>query len=150
MVLGIIIGFWATEISSYFLHRFLFHGAFWTVHHSHHSHTEGLFEKNDLFSLFFALLSMALIFSGFSNYIAPFWAWFGVGISLYGALYFVIHDLMTHRRFFPLKPSGRVVSILSKAHLIHHQKHDKKGQEPYGLFLVHPEILEKVKRRVRK
>lgn len=148
--LFLFLGFWATEIASYFLHRYLFHGQLWFIHKSHHSHREGTFEHNDFFSLFFSSLSIVLIISGFSKLIAPFWGWFGGGIAIYGMLYFVIHDLMTHRRFFPLKPTGLVVTLLSRAHLIHHQSHDKPGQEPYGLFLVHPEILAKLKKRLHK
>lgn len=148
--LFLFLGFWATEIASYFLHRYLFHGQLWFIHKSHHSHREGTFEHNDFFSLFFSSLSIVLIISGFSKLIAPFWGWFGGGIAIYGMLYFVIHDLMTHRRFFPLKPTGFVVMLLSRAHLIHHQSHDKLGQEPYGLFLVHPEILAKLKKRLHK
>lgn len=147
MLLGLLSGFWLTEISSYFLHRFVFHGTLWNIHKSHHSHTDGILEHNDAFSLFFSLVSIGLIAAGFGGLIPMFWAWFGVGVSIYGLLYFVIHDLMTHRRFFPLKPTGKIVTALSKAHLIHHQSHDKVGQEPYGLFLVHPSILARVRRK---
>lgn len=150
ILLGLFTGFWATEVASYFLHRFVFHGGLWGIHQSHHSHTEGTFELNDLFSLFFALLSVGLIVAGLQGWLHFFWAWFGAGIALYGGLYFVIHDLMTHRRFIPLKPKGYMSQLLSRAHLIHHQRHDKEGQEPFGLFLVHPEILARVKARVGK
>lgn len=149
IVLGLFLGFLLTEIASYFLHRYLFHGVLWFIHQSHHTTHDHSVEHNDVFSIFFAVLSIGLIVGGSLGWFSIFWMWFGGGIAIYGGLYFVIHDLMTHRRFIPLKARGYLTKLLSRAHLIHHQRHDKKGQEPYGLFLVHPEIMQRVKKRLQ-
>ena len=149
IVLGLFLGFWLTEIASYFLHRYLFHGVLWFIHKSHHQAHEHALEHNDVFSLFFACLSMGLIFSGSYGWLNSFWMWFGFGIATYGLLYFIIHVLMTHRRLIPLKARNYLTKLLSRAHLIHHQRHDKQGQEPFGLFLVHPEIMNRLKKRMQ-
>ena len=73
--LGLILaGFIGTELVSIPLHRYIFHGLLWEIHKSHHSPRHGPFEHNDLFSLFFATLSIALMAMG------VFWP--GMAISL--------------------------------------------------------------------
>ena len=67
------------------------------------------------------------------SYGLPFAA--GIGMTLYGFLYFWIHDGLAHKRWSPprfLRP--RWAEIVKKNHRIHHQKATKDGQGPYGLF----------------
>lgn len=123
------------ELLSVPLHRYVFHGPLWHLHEDHHRHTKGAFEKNDLLSSFFAVVSMALIMGSvhFESYGLPFAA--GIGMTLYGFLYFWIHDGLAHKRWSPpqfLRP--RWAEIVKKNHRIHHQKATKDGQGPYGLF----------------
>ena len=59
----------------------------------------------------------------------------GLGIAVYGLLYFVIHDLFAHKRFMPFKSDNKLMRLIRYAHQRHHQSIDKEGQEPYGLFL---------------
>ena len=135
--LGLVIsGFVGTEIFSIFLHRYIFHGLLWRVHKSHHEPRQGVFEDNDLFSLFFASISIALIALGFFEpaYRPRFFV--GMGISVYGAIYFVVHDLMAHKRYFPMKASNPVLAGLVKAHRRHHQRVDQEGQGPLGPILL--------------
>ena len=134
--LGLVIsGFVGTEIFSIFLHRYIFHGLLWGVHKSHHEPRQGVFEDNDLFSLFFASVSIALIALGFFEPAYRPALFVGMGISVYGAIYFVVHDLMAHKRYFPMKASNPVLAGLVKAHRRHHQRVDQEGQGPWGLFL---------------
>ena len=44
----------------------------------------------------------------------PFWA-------VYGVLYFILHDLYTHRRFLPFKTNSRLAQTIRRAHQRHHQ-----------------------------
>lgn len=128
-------GFTGMEVISYLVHRYLFHGILWNIHKSHHTSRHGLFELNDLFSLFFAGVSIALIWSGSNHPLqSPAFA-LGVGIALYGVLYFIIHDLFAHKRFFPFSSDNALMRLIRRAHRRHHQTAEKKGQEPYGLFL---------------
>lgn len=129
--------FAATEVVSYLVHRFLFHGVLWRIHQTHHSHehSHGVFELNDLFSLAATALSLGLLWVGRHDPMTST-AWpLGVGIAIYGVLYFILHDLYTHRRFLPFKTKNRVAQTVRRAHQRHHQSVDKVGQEPYGLFL---------------
>ena len=131
----IVAGFMGTELFSIPLHRYVFHGPLWFIHKSHHSSRHGALEHNDIFSLFFAGLSIGLMALGFfvPEYHEAFFV--GLGICVYGAVYFVVHDLMAHKRYYPLRPKNRIVKALVLAHRRHHQRVDKAGQGPWGLFL---------------
>ncbi|WP_138430629.1 sterol desaturase family protein [Fodinibius saliphilus] len=131
----ILLGFAGMEIISYLVHRFIFHGLLWQVHRSHHESTHGLFEMNDLFSLFFAGISLYLIYVGIDSPLTSVNFAIGSGIAIYGVLYFIIHDLFAHKRFMPFKSDSKIMRLIRYAHQRHHQSIDKKGQEPYGLFL---------------
>ncbi|MDX1636784.1 MAG: hypothetical protein R3281_02365 [Balneolaceae bacterium] len=131
----ITLGFCGMEIVSYLLHRYLFHGVLWEIHESHHTPTHGRFEMNDLFSLFFAAVSVGLMVWGSGSPLDSAAFALGVGIAIYGLLYFVIHDLFAHKRFMPFNSDSRLMRLIRRAHQRHHQSADKEGQEPYGLFL---------------
>ena len=131
----VLLGFAGMEIVSYLVHRFIFHGLLWEIHRSHHEPNHGLFELNDLFSVFFAGLSIYLMYRGMHAPLQSASFAVGSGIALYGVLYFVIHDLFAHKRFMPFKSDSRIMRLIRYAHQRHHQSIDKKGQEPYGLFL---------------
>tara|TARA_Y100001934_G_C12051489_1_gene630972 strand:+ start:210 stop:623 length:414 start_codon:yes stop_codon:yes gene_type:complete len=123
------------ELLSWPMHRFLFHGPLWSLHEDHHRAHQGFLEKNDLFSSFFALISMALIMGSiyFENYESPFAI--GLGMALYGFLYFWIHDGLAHKRWSPPKfMRPRWAEVVKQNHRRHHQKATKNGQGPYGLF----------------
>ena len=128
-------GFAGMEIISYLVHRYLFHGLLWPLHQTHHRPGESLFEWNDLFSLVFAGLSIYLMFIGSESILTSWEFPVGTGIALYGLLYFIIHDLYTHRRFIPISSDSRFMQLIKRAHQNHHQSVDKEGCEPYGLFL---------------
>lgn len=130
-----ICAFAGTEIFSYLAHRFLFHGVLWRIHQTHHQSNKFPFELNDVFSLIFALASVALmIFAGnpLSNSVSfPI----GLGIAVYGLVYFITHDFFTHRRFLPFKSENKTLLTIRHAHQRHHQTAEKAGIEPFGLFV---------------
>lgn len=129
------LGFAGMEIVSYVVHRFLFHGLLWDIHRTHHEAHHGLFELNDLFSLFFGAVSLGLMYYGSADPIASVSFGIGLGIAVYGVLYFIIHDLFAHKRFMPFKSDSKIMRLIRRAHQKHHQSVGKEGQEPYGLFL---------------
>ena len=131
----ILLGFAGMEVISYLVHRFVFHGLLWHVHRSHHEPNHGLFELNDLFSIFFAGLAIYFMYQGMDAPLRSPLFGTGLGITVYGLLYFVIHDLFSHKRFMPFKSDNRLMRLIRYAHQRHHQSIDKEGQEPYGLFL---------------
>ena len=95
-IIYIALGFAAMEFSGWFIHKYVMHGPLWMIHKTHHQHSKSFFELNDLFSLLFGSIAVILIFLGVETLDYRFWM--GIGISLYGALYFVLHDVLVHRR----------------------------------------------------
>jgi beta-carotene 3-hydroxylase len=125
----IILGFVGMEIFSYIIHRWFFHGIFWKIHVSHHTSRKVWYESNDFFSLIFGIASIVFILTG-NEILSPI----GIGIAIYGIIYFITHDLFTHRRFLPFGSKNRILLTIRAAHQRHHQTSEKVGIEPFGLF----------------
>ena len=125
-----IIGFAGMEIFSYLVHRFLFHGVLWRVHQTHHKPNKFFLELNDIFSTIFALLSIGLMLSRNATAFP-----IGLGIAIYGFVYFITHDFFTHRRFLPFGSQNKLLLTIRAAHQRHHQSIEKRGLEPFGLFI---------------
>ena len=146
----VLAAFAVMEVASYVLHRWLLHGLLWRMHRSHHDpahgHGDG-FEWNDLFSLAFALASMALFWVGHEAPLESTAFPIGVGIAVYGVLYFVLHDLYAHGRLGRMKTRNPAAQSVKRAHGRHHQSLSKVGQEPYGLFLFPPWMGRRFERR---
>ncbi len=121
---------------SYLLHRFLFHGLLWPIHKTHHQTHPSRLELNDLFSLVFGALAVVLLQVGSADRWHSPWYALGLGISLYGIVYFIAHDAYTHRRVLPFRSSHPGLRQIRRAHQRHHQCFDRQGQEPFGLFYI--------------
>jgi beta-carotene 3-hydroxylase len=136
-ILYCLAGFSGMEILSYIIHRFVFHGLLWRIHKSHHepNTNDSPFEDNDIFSILFTVLALILMWVGKDSPLASIAFAVGTGISLYGILYFIIHDMFTHRRFLPFNSTSVILKVVRRAHQRHHQSISKDGNEPYGLFL---------------
>ncbi|HEX2384256.1 MAG TPA: hypothetical protein VHI95_16550 [Acidimicrobiales bacterium] len=123
------------EPTATLLHRFVMHhGRGWTWHASHHRSRGRArsFESNDRFPVLFAVLTVALMTAG-----ASVDAWgallpVGWGVTLYGAVYLVVHDGYVHARFGVLPGhSLRYFEWVRAAHAVHHTT----GRAPYGFVL---------------
>lgn len=123
------------ELLSYVLHRWIFHGPLWILHASHHRKRTGALERNDAFGVFFAAASIALMLWGLSDPLASVSFPIGLGMTVYGMLYFSVHDMLTHKRFYPWSTQSAWLESVRRAHLRHHQAVGKVGAEPFGLFL---------------
>lgn len=128
------------------LHGRIWHGAMWGVHASHHAPRTGRFERNDVLSALHAPIAMGLVVGGCQLVPRPVGAvliGIGVGMTLFGLAYLVVHDGLVHGRlpvgFLAKHPYFKRVRA---AHLVHHAK----GEAPYGLFRG-PEELLALKRR---
>jgi beta-carotene 3-hydroxylase len=130
-----IVGFWGLEVVSYALHRWVFHGVLWKIHRTHHVSRHSPFELNDLFSISFAAAAIALLIAGLDDPLRSPAFGIGVGFTIYGLLYFLIHDVLTHHRYFTVRSDNRLVQAIKRAHLRHHHSSERGGQEPFGLFL---------------
>jgi len=119
-------------------HRFIMHGLLWILHEDHHNkNPESKLEKNDWFFVIFAVPAMVLI--GIGTY-APnktLLAAIGAGITLYGFAYFIVHEVIIHRRFKWLDKSDNVyIRAIRKAHKMHHKHLGKEDGECFGMLLV--------------
>jgi beta-carotene 3-hydroxylase len=121
-ILVIVITFLFMELVAWFLHKYVMHGFGWYLHEDHHRYTKGRFEKNDLFGLFFAILSFLLILTGFLGEFdirIPL----GIGVAFYGIGYFFVHDTFFHKRIkIKYRPKSKYIKRVLNAHAIHHQK----------------------------
>ncbi len=136
----------AMEFVAWFTHKYVMHGWLWNWHEDHHQpkHVkEGFFEKNDLFFLVFAIPSATSYILGSAT--PHFWLFFvGIGISIYGLIYFLIHDVYIHQRFKWFRQLDTKYSrAILRAHGSHHAKHTKEDCESFGLLVVNPKYFQK-------
>jgi beta-carotene 3-hydroxylase len=124
------------EFIAWSAHKYLMHGLLWKVHEDHHQPTKSWFERNDFFFLLFAIPSWLCIMLGMI-YGHQFSIGFGLGIALYGLIYFLIHDVLIHRRFKWFdKTKNRYFIAVRKAHKVHHKNRFKEDGECFGMLIV--------------
>ncbi|RYZ13387.1 MAG: beta-carotene hydroxylase [Comamonadaceae bacterium] len=123
----------AMEGIAWVAHKYVMHGAGWSWHASHHAPRTGWFERNDLYAVVFAGLAIALIWFGTSG--TPPLQWIGAGMTLYGALYFVAHDGLVHRRWpFRWTPRSGYLKRLYQAHRLHHALDGREDGVSFGFL----------------
>jgi len=128
------------------VHRYVMHGFGWGWHRSHHEPRRGRFERNDLYALLFAGLSLACL-----SFLADLWPalwWVGIGTLVYGLLYAVLHDGLVHRRL-PIgrRPPRLYLKRLVQAHRLHHAVRSRDGAVSFGFLYAPP--IEALRRRLR-
>ena len=138
------------ELTAWAAHRYLMHGPLWSWHEDHHKpkyEKTGFWEKNDRFFVVFAIPSMISYILG-SLYLDYRWLLYvGIGISLYGLTYFLIHDVYIHQRFKWFKQlDSKYSRAILKAHGHHHAVTTKEDCESFGLLVVEPRFFKKVTR----
>lgn len=137
-MITVLITFLLMEGVAWSMHKYVMHGFMWKYHEDHHKTNlkSGFFEKNDVFFIFFSILSMA----SFAVYIFLNYSFFmhvGIGISIYGATYFFIHDLFIHQRIKILRNTkNKYLLGIRRAHKIHHKHLGKEDGECFGMLLV--------------
>ena len=124
---------WAT-------HRWVMHGWGWGWHRSHHEPATGAFEKNDLYAITFAVVVVALFVVGMRS--QPIW-WVAFGITCYGVIYALVHDVLVHQRGgIRWVPKRGYFKRLLQAHRLHHAVETRDGTVSHGfLFARHPSVL---------
>jgi len=122
------------EFVAWFTHKYVMHGFLWYLHKDHHQpKTNQVFEKNDSFFFIFAAPGVTTILIGYPDFSWPFFI--GLGITLYGFAYFLIHDLFIHQRSKIFrKTSLRYLNALRRAHKIHHKNLEKENGENFGML----------------
>ena len=122
---------------AWFTHKFVMHGLGWFLHNDHHrKDPEQFFERNDFFFLIFAIPGIIGLFIGMQQGFSPFF-WIGLGITLYGFAYFLVHDIFIHQRFRIFRNSDSIyLRAIRKAHKVHHKHLDKQDGECFGMLWV--------------
>lgn len=136
----------AMEYVAWLAHKYLMHGWLWSWHEDHHKpHTkDGFFEKNDLFFIVFAIPSASCYFLGSFVSSLYFLLFVGIGISIYGLIYFLIHDVYIHQRFKWFRQlDSKYSRAILRAHGDHHVNQEKEAGKSFGLLLVHPKYFKK-------
>jgi len=143
----VVAAFFGMEFMAWFTHKYVMHGLLWSWHEDHHKpHTmkKGFWERNDRFFLVFAIPSFFCYLIG-SLVLGYTWLLFvGIGISIYGICYFLVHDVYIHRRFKWFKQlDGSYSKAILRAHGAHHAKTTKEDCESFGMLLVNPKYFSK-------
>lgn len=120
---------------AHFTHKYVMHGFLWVLHEDHHRPAHRGWQKNDLFTAFFSLVSMGFILAGLLTRLWPLIA-VGLGMALYGVGYFLFHDVMFHRRLraIRLRPRTRYLQRIVRAHSVHHRHSGQHDGISFGFL----------------
>lgn len=140
--------FFFMELVAWLTHKYIMHGFLWTLHKDHHHHHQGFFERNDYFFLLFAVPSCLLLIFGTLDHF-DFKYWIGLGIALYGLVYFIIHDLWIHQRIKGLG-KGKLIYLeaIKEAHEAHHKPNKSNQGTSFGLLFFPWQHYQKAQKRI--
>ena len=132
-----VLTFLLMEFLAWVTHKYVMHGFMWHWHADHHKKDhDNWFERNDLFFIFYAIVSMSFILVGDNTSM-----WFGIpigfGILAYGIAYFMVHDIFIHQRFKLFRNiDNRYARGIRRAHKIHHKNIGKEDSQNFGMLWV--------------
>lgn len=130
----------AMECGAWASHRYVMHGFGWAWHRDHHEPHDKMLEKNDLFALVGAAMSIAMFALGSPIVMGvDAWGpatWMGLGILCYGLIYTLVHDGLVHQRYFRWVPRGGYARRLVQAHRLHHATIGKEGGVSFGFVFA--------------
>ena len=150
LIISVIGSFAGMELASWFIHKYIMHGPLWNIHKTHHQHSEHTVELNDVFTLFFAGIATILLYVGLGNG-NMFMIGSGLGITLYGLVYFILHDIFIHRRIkLFTRSKSPVIQALADAHRDHHKSINRRPSTSYGLLLIEKKYFQKYYRKRKK
>ncbi len=129
--------FFTMEGVAWFTHKYVMHGFLWSLHKDHHKkETHGFFEQNDFFFLIFAIPGIVGISYGMHHEF-NFMFWIGLGITIYGLTYFLVHDIFIHQRFKIFRNSdNNYFKGIRRGHKMHHKHIVKEDGECFGMLWV--------------
>ncbi len=129
--------FMGMEVIAWLTHKYIMHKLLWNLHRDHHlKDHEGFFERNDFFFLIFAIPGIICLALGVL-YKSSATLSIGVGITLYGVAYFLVHDVFIHQRFSIFrKTDNRYLKAIRRAHKVHHKHINKENGECFGMLWV--------------
>lgn len=136
-------------------HKYIMHGFGWAWHRDHHEPHNKRFEKNDLFGVVGAALSISMFALGSPMIMGAnaWWpgTWIGLGVLIYGIIYTLVHDGLVHQRWFRYVPKRGYLKRLVQAHKLHHATESREGGVSFGfVFARDPAKLKAELRRQRE
>jgi len=155
-LLVFVLSFSFMEFVAYTNHKYIMHGFLWKWHKDHHVNdhkklkngdeiVEKRFELNDLFFIVYATPAIVSLLIGYTIN-SHLMISIGLGISLYGFIYFIIHDVIIHKRLkipFLQNSNNFYIKAILKAHDAHHHGKNKKDFSNYGLLIFQLRFLKK-------
>lgn len=127
-------------------HEHVMHGWGWGWHKSHHEPRDKALEANDLYAVVFSGVAIGLFWVG-AHWLRPLW-WIACGISLYGLLYFCMHDGLVHQRWpFKYVPRKGYLKRVYQAHRLHHAVSGRDGCVSFGF--IYAESANKLATKLR-
>ena len=145
----------AMEAVAWASHKYVMHGFGWAWHRDHHQPHDGILERNDLYALVGAAMSISMFALGSPLVMGTqAWepgTWIGLGILFYGIIYTLIHDGLVHQRWFRYVPRRGYARRLVQAHNLHHATRSKEGGVSFGFVVARdPARLKQELRRQRE
>ncbi len=127
-------------------HKYIMHGFGWAWHRDHHEPHNNALEKNDLYGIVGAAMSISMFATGSPLILGtsawPPATWIGLGILIYGIIYTLVHDGLVHQRYFKYVPKRGYAKRLVQAHKLHHATIGKEGGVSFGfVFARDPAVL---------
>ncbi|MCF8449140.1 MAG: sterol desaturase family protein [Taibaiella sp.] len=129
--------FFGMEAVAWLTHKYVMHGLLWNLHEDHHKkNPSSFFEKNDYFFLIFAIPGIICLGLGLYTPLS-YLMYIGLGITIYGFAYFLVHDIFIHQRFKIFRNSDNFYfRAIRRAHKMHHKHLDKEDGECFGMLWV--------------
>ncbi len=135
LIFVFLVSFFSMEIITWAVHKYVMHGFLWVLHQDHHENRHDRFEKNDLFAVLFALPTACMIIFGLHLNLEIL-ATIGFAVFTYGIAYFLLHDVIFHKRFsfLRIKPKHPYLIRLIRAHVAHHRIKEKENAVSMGFL----------------
>lgn len=146
IILIVFATFLAMEFVAWGAHKYIMHGWGWGWHRDHHEPHDKPLEKNDLYGIVGAVMSISMFTVGSPLVMGlSAWepgTWIGLGILFYGIVYTLVHDGLVHQRYFRWVPKSGYAKRLVQAHKLHHATIGKEGGVSFGfIFARDPLVL---------
>jgi beta-carotene 3-hydroxylase len=137
LIFVFILTFMTMEFLAWLLHKYVMHGFLWCLHQDHHVRNKNRrWEKNDFFALVFAVPSFLFILFDKINGM-PLLGIIGYGIMAYGGVYFLVHEVIIHRRLILFSRVNHwYIQALNSAHKVHHSVYEKNNTGNFGMLVV--------------
>ena len=144
----------AMELVAWSSHKYIMHGFGWGWHRDHHEPHDKALEKNDLYGIVGAAMSISMFMLGSPLVLgASAWepaTWIGVGILGYGIIYTLVHDGLVHQRYFEYVPRRGYAKRLVQAHKLHHATIGREGGVSFGFIFARDPAKLKAELRVQR